>query len=111
MIFNFLLDWGLFAIGVWEIILLSRYDNRCGSNLTGVEIGAGSFLCILTFVRVYYILLILLFPVFILPCYYMPDCCPCKKCVMGGQDLTEQIWENLEESEWTYQEAHMAPTQ
>lgn len=111
MILNFILDWGIFAVGIWEIIFLAKYDNNCGVGLTTTEIVVGSLLCVLTFVRVYYILLILLFPVFILPCYYMPDCCPCKKCVMGGQDLTDQIWESLEESEWTFQEEFMEPTQ
>jgi hypothetical protein len=84
MILNFILDWGLFAVGIWEIIFLAKYKDNCGVGLTTAEIVVGSLLCVLTFVRVYYILLILLFPVFILPCYYMPDCCPCKKCVMGG---------------------------
>lgn len=102
MIFNFLIDLGIFAVGFWLIALLCRYDTKCGKALNGAEIAVGSILCLLIFARVYYILLMLLFPIFILPCYYMPDCCPCKKCLMRGHDDTAQILESLEETEWTY---------
>ena len=72
-------------------------------------ISTGAVLVVLTFARVYYIVWMLIFPLFVLPCYYMPNCCPCRR--FFTEDNSEEIWDLLLQSQWLYNEAaHLSHT-
>jgi hypothetical protein len=92
---SIILDICIFAVGIWEIVVVAQVDEEC--DFVGFwGISTGIVLVVLTFARVYYIVWMLLFPICVLPCYYMPSCCPCRR--FFTEDNSKEVWELLLES-------------
>lgn len=94
---NLVIDFAIFSVAIWLVIEVAKFE------VTPIDLYEGFAIVIaaMTFLRVYYIILMILFPVCILPCYYMPDCCPCKR-LLTGVSQKEAIWQLLEDYEWAY---------
>ena len=55
----------------------------------------------LLFIRVLHVILFLLYLVFVLPCYYMPDCCIFKQ-MLVFKSVSKDILEQITETEWLF---------
>lgn len=94
-------------IGCWEIFTIARAVNEeyddCSVNGDWSLVAAG-FLIFTTFLRVYYIVVAILyfFSIFwIVVC--CPNACGCTKWIMGD-DFIAEIWAKLEDNEWEFKE-------
>lgn len=87
---SIILDLLIFGVGIWEVFVAAHLHQNCENMTFWTKLGV-STLVVFTFMRVYYILLIILYPIFVMPCYYMPDCCICKKWLEGAA-FDQGVW-------------------
>lgn len=69
----------------------------------------GILLIVCTFMRVYYIVIGILYLLFIFPINFLPCCCCCQHWIRGD-DIIMEIWRMLEANEWNYSELAMSHT-
>ncbi len=98
----------MLGCGIWEIILVLHMRNACSSQHILVY---EYILIVCTFLRVYYLIFILLYPCFYLCCFCVPDTFVCKRWLwLSEASLDPEIWEQLENGEWGYEELAMSHT-
>ena len=68
----------IFACFIWGIIYIRRHKLCKDVKLYD----AALVLLLLVFIRVLHVLLLILYILFVLPCYYLPENCCCRKMLM-----------------------------
>ena len=108
---NTILDLCIFALGIWlTVILVKVQDPQSDCQMTDWrEITGASCVIFAIFSRVYYIVFGILY---FFSIFWITICCPnacaCTKWLMGD-DLMKEVWEQLEETEWTFNSDCMQP--
>lgn len=84
----------MLGCGIWEIMVIIAMKVDCkNSHLYTYEY----ILIVFTFLRVYYLLFILLYPCFYLCCLCVPDSFVCKQWLwLSESGVDPEIWEQLE---------------
>ena len=72
---SWLLDLAIFAGGIWEVIIAVSIGND-GAGV--IFLVCGILLIACTFLRVITIVMIILYVIFVLPLYLLPEWCCCR---------------------------------
>jgi len=87
---SIVLDSMIFGCFIWGLVYLKNHKN-CGDAKLLL---AAKILILLVLIRILHIFLLILYIFFVLPCYYMPDCCIFKKMLMKttvDKEIIEEI--------------------
>ena len=77
VLLNIIIDLLIFIGAIFEMVFYLILPNR--KLFTADRKIFFSAVVIITFARIYHLMLLMCYPCLVYPCFFMPDCCPCKR--------------------------------